>query len=132
LRFQFDWAGASLVNKQMLVCGQCYDKPQEQLRAIVISADPMPIINPRIEPFADAETNYRTTSGQDTIDARTGIPVPGTTTRITQTSDNRVTQQTGEPSGGLNQTPGTNPNAPGNSNPGLPYDNTSVPQTGPQ
>jgi hypothetical protein len=116
----------------MLVCGQCYDKPQEQLRAIVIPADPMPIINPRIEPFADAETNYRTTSGQDTIDARTGIPVPGTTTRITQTSDNRVTQQTGEPSGGLNQTPGTDPNAPGNSNPGLPYDNTSVPQTGPQ
>jgi hypothetical protein len=42
----------------------------------------------------------------------------------------RVTQQTGEPSPGLNPLPGTDPNAPGNSDPGLPYENVVVPDTG--
>ena len=47
LRWQMDWAGASLINKRILVCDRCYDTPQEQLRAIVIPADPVPIQNPR-------------------------------------------------------------------------------------
>jgi hypothetical protein len=42
----------------------------------------------------------------------------------------RVTQQTGEPAPGLNPLPGTDPNAPGNSDPGLPYENVVVPNTG--
>lgn len=134
LRFQYDWAGASLINKRLLVCTTCYDEPQEQLRAIVIPADPVPIQNPRPERFLDAETNYRTTSGQDTVNAATGIPVPGTTRRITQADDFRVTQQTGEPPGGLNVAPGTDPIVPdaaGGNDPGLPYQNVDVPLTGP-
>lgn len=131
LRWQMDWAGASLINKRILVCRSCEDVPQNQLRAIVIPADPVPIMNPRVESYIEAETNYRTTSGQDTVNAATGIPVPGQTKRITQDDNNRVTQQTGAPSGSLNQEPGTDPNAPGNSSPGLPYDNISVPKTGP-
>jgi len=130
LKWQFDWAGASLVNKRMLVCNTCYDEPQQQLRAIVIPADPVPIQNPRIEYFVNAETNNRITSGQNTIDPTTGIPVVNGNNRITQDGNSRVTQQTGEPPGGLNTQPGTDPNAPGNSNPGLPYDNTTVPKTG--
>lgn len=47
------------------------------------------------------------------------------------TSILRVTQQTGEPPGGLDTTPGTNFNVPGNDDPGLPYDNLEVPETGP-
>jgi hypothetical protein len=43
----------------------------------------------------------------------------------------RVTQQTGEPPGGLNEFPGTNFQVPGNDDPGLPYGNEEVPQTGP-
>lgn len=130
LSWQYDWAGASLINKRILVCSTCMDTPQEQLRAIVVPADPVPILNPRVEDFVSAETDSRVTSGQNSTDPRTGIPVPGGNTRITQDSNTRVTQQTGEPPGGLNTQPGTDPNAPGNSNPGLPYDNTTVPKTG--
>ena len=43
----------------------------------------------------------------------------------------RVTQQTGEPPGGLDQTPGTNFAVPGNDDPGLPYENIVIPETGP-
>jgi len=131
LRWQFDFAGASLINKRILVCSPCYDRPQEQLRAIVVPADPMPIINPRVQDFVTAETNTRVTSGQNTVDPVTGIPVPGGNRRITEDDDTRVTQQTGEPPGGLNEQPGTDPNAPGNNDPGLPYNNADVPETGP-
>ena len=131
LRFQFQWAGNKLVNLRQLVCRRCNDIPQTQLRAIILPADPMPVMNPRPQNYLVAETNYRTTSGQDTVDPRTGIPIPGVTMRITENDDNRVTQQTGEPPGGLNKMPGTDPNAPGNDDPGLPYENTAVPLTGP-
>ena len=131
LQWQFDYAGAGLINKRILVCNDCNDVPQAQLRAIVLPADPVPIQNPRVQDYVAAETNYRTTSGQNTIDPTTGLPVPGTVQRITQDSNNRVTQQTGEPPSGLNTQPGTDPNAPGDSDPGLPYNNTSVPETGP-
>lgn len=131
LRWQYDWRGASMQNIRLLVCTPCYDTPQSQLRAIVVPADPVPINQPRIQDFVTAETNTRVTSGQDTVNANTGIPVPGGNTRITQNDDTRVTQQTGEPSVGLNERPGTDPNAPGDNDPGLPYNNTDVPETGP-
>jgi hypothetical protein len=131
LQWQYDWRGASLQNLRILVCNTCYDAPQEQLRAIVVPADPVPIDQPRTQDFVAASSMARQTSGQNTINARTGIPVPGGPTRITQDDQTRVTQQTGEPPGGINQEPGTDPNAPGNSNPGLPYDNVVVPKTGP-
>jgi len=131
LSWQYDWAGASLINKRLLVCNTCYDTPQEQLRAIVVPADPMPIINPRVQDFVTAEQNTRVTSGQNTVDPVTNIPIINGNTRITQNDSVRVTQQTGEPPGGLNTQPGTDPNAPGDNDPGLPYDNTTVPKTGP-
>ena len=131
LRWQYDWRGASMQNIRLLVCNTCYDVPQEQLRAIVVPADPVPIVDPRIQDFVAAEQNTRTTSGQNTIDPTTGIPIPGGDTRITQDDNTRVTQQTGEPTGGLNTQPGTDPNAPGDNDPGIPYDNVTVPKTGP-
>ena len=134
LKWQFDWAGASLINKRLLVCSPCYDTPQEQLRAIVIPADPVPIQNPRLQDFVTAEQNTRTTSGTNTVDPVTGIPVIRGASRITQTYSTRVTQQTGEPPGGLNTEPGTSPTVPadaGGNDPGLPYNNTTVPETGP-
>lgn len=111
LRWQFDWAGNKLINKRQLVCRRCNDIPQTQLRAIVLPADPMPIMNPRVNNWQAAETNYRTTSGQNTIDPETGIPIPGDTMRITENDEYRVTQQTGAPNGSRNQLPGTDPNA---------------------
>ena len=116
LRWQFDWAGASLINKKILVCSRCYDQPQNQLRAIIIPADPMPILNPRVEPYATDETDWRQVSGANTIDPGTGIPVPGGDTRVTTqngvaTNDRRVRQQTGAAPGSLNELPGTDPAA---------------------
>ena len=134
LRFQYDWAGASLINKRILVCGPCYDTPQEQLRAIVLPADPIPILNPRPELYTQLETDYRTTSGQSTVDPNTGITIPGGNTRITIDGDTRTTQPTGEPPGGKNTKPGTDPtipNAAGGNDPGLPLDYDQVPKTGP-
>ena len=131
LRWQFDWAGASLINKRLLVCNPCNDTPQQQLRAIVVPADPMPIMNPRVQNFVTAETSTRYTSGQNTVDPVTGIPIVGGNVRVTQTDEDRVLQQTGEPPGGLNEEPGTNPNAPGDNDPGLPYNYDEVPKTGP-
>ena len=116
LRWQYDWAGASLINKKILVCNTCYDEPQNQLRAIVVPADPTPIINPRVEPYAWDEIDRRQISGYNTVSQQTGIPVPRGDTRVTTeeniaTNDPRVTQQTGEAPGGRNQMPGTDPNA---------------------
>jgi hypothetical protein len=108
--------------------------PQQQLRAIVLPADPVPVINPRIQDFVTAETNTRATSGQNTVDPRTGLPVINGNTRITQNDKVRVTQQTGEPPFGLNQQPGTSiavPDDIGGNDPGLPYNMDEVPKTGP-
>jgi len=130
LEWQFDWAGASLINKRILVCDPCLDTPQQQLRTIVLPADPPVIMNARPEYFIQAETNYRQTLN-NTVNLKTGIPVPGGDTRITEADDPRVTQQTGAANGSLNEQPGTDPNAPGDNDPGLPYNNTTVPETGP-
>lgn len=116
LKWQYDWAGASLINKRILVCDTCYDTPQNQLRAIILPADPVPIVNPRTEPYAWDSTDIRQVSGYNTIDPKTGLPVPRGDARVTTensapTPDKRVTQQTGEPPNGTNQLPGTDPNA---------------------
>jgi len=116
LQWQYDWAGASLINKRILVCDTCYDSPQQQLRAIALPADPVPVINPRTEPYLWDNTDYRQVSGYNTVSQTTGIPVPLGDTRVTSennqpTVDKRVTQQTGEAPGGLNEKPGTDPNA---------------------
>jgi hypothetical protein len=116
LSWQYDWAGASLVNKRILVCSTCYDNPQEQLRAIVIPADPVPIVNPRVEPYAWDEVDRRQVSGYNTTSQSTGIPIQQGDTRVTTIDDDvpdktRVTQQTGEAPYGTNQKPGTDPNA---------------------
>lgn len=116
LKWQFDWAGASLINKRILVCDTCYDTPQNQLRAIVLPADPVPIVNPRVEPYLWDSTDYRQVSGYNTTDPYTGIPVPRGDVRVTSadddpTVDKRVVQQTGEAPNGTNQLPGTDPNA---------------------
>ena len=100
LRWQFDWAGASLINKRILVCDTCYDTPQNQLRAIILPADPVPVVNPRTEPFEYDETNTRVTSVTPTIDPITGLQIPGTAPVLqTQNGLNNTTQPYGRPIG---------------------------------
>lgn len=110
LQWQYDWAGASLINKRILVCDTCLDVPQNQLRAIVVPADPVPILNPRVQNYAQAETDDRTTQG-NTVNAKTGIPVPGGDTRITQNGNTRVTQEIGGTRADLSEQPGLDQNA---------------------
>lgn len=144
LRWQMDWAGNKLINKRQLVCRRCNDIPQTQLRAIILPADPVPVMNPRTNNWAAAETNNRTTSSPAMTDPITGLPIPtyyntdtstvvkGTGLRITENDEFRVAQTTGSAPGSLNDEPGTDPNAPGDNDPGLPYGFTEVPKTGPQ
>jgi len=99
LRWQFDWGGASLINKRMLVCNPCYDTPQNQLRAIVLPADPMPIQNPRTEQYASVETDNITVNAPTVTDFWTGIPVQPTTTFTTESGVSLTTQPIGRPTG---------------------------------
>jgi hypothetical protein len=99
LSWQFDWAGVNLINKRILVCETCNDTPQEQLRAIILPADPTPIINARVELYADAETDYVTTTTATVTDPVTGIPIPSTTHVVTDTGVNYNTPPIGAPVG---------------------------------
>ena len=110
LQWQYDWAGASLINKRILVCNECNDVPQSQLRAIVVPADPVPILNPRIQDYNTAESDYRITQG-NTTNQSTGIPVPGGDTRITQNNNTRVTQEIGGTRADLSEQPGLDQSA---------------------
>jgi hypothetical protein len=57
LVWQYDFAGVGMINKRLLVCTRtCRDKPQHQLRAIILPADPVPVRNPRTEPFDEVES----------------------------------------------------------------------------
>jgi len=99
LMWQYDYAGAGLINKRILVCKPCYDTPQEQLRAIVLPADPVPIINPRVETWAEAENSYITTSAPTVYDPITGIPVPSDVNVVSEAGQNYTTQVIGAPTG---------------------------------
>lgn len=130
LVWQHEWAGPSLINKRIRVCRNCLDIPNQQLRSIIIPADPTPVSQPRTEPYLTDETNSITTQG-NTTDPSTGIPVVGGDQIATQDDALVSGQATGEPPGGVNQEPGTDPNAPGNDDPGVPLGYTEVPKTGP-
>ena len=99
LAWQFDWGGASLINKRILVCNPCNDIPQNQLRAIVLPADPMPIVNPRTEPYASNETDNVTIDAPIVTDFWTGIPIPPTTTIVTEDGKSVTKQVLGKPTG---------------------------------
>lgn len=64
LKWQFQWAGARLQNLRILVCRSCMDIPQTQLKAIIIPADPLPVMNPRPENYV-ADNNPISGIGQN-------------------------------------------------------------------
>ena len=68
LKWQFDWRGVALLNTRLLVCNSCYDTPQEQLRAIIVPADPTPIMNARTQNFVAASTDDLTISSATVTD----------------------------------------------------------------
>lgn len=99
LQWQFDYAGAGLINKRILVCSPCLDTPQNQLRSIVLPADPVPILNPRVQDYVAAETDNIAINAPTVTDFWTGIPMPSTTNVVTQSGQNLTTQPIGQPTG---------------------------------
>lgn len=58
LQFQYEWFGAKTQNTNMLVCDTCLDDLQEQLRVIILPADPVPIEDPRPERYTSDNNPY--------------------------------------------------------------------------
>lgn len=81
LQWQFDYRGAALINIRLLVCEACLDVPQNQLRNIIVPADPTPIMNARVQDYVTAETNTRVTSSQ--VIACSAATGDGTTATLT-------------------------------------------------
>lgn len=98
LQNQAAWRGTSLQPLYIFVCSKCLDIPTEQIRAITLPADPIPIWQPRVEDFVSAETDYRSLAGS-TTDPNTGIPIPNPVLRVTEDCENRITIPLGCPEG---------------------------------
>lgn len=60
LRPQFQYAGPDVVNQGWLVCETCLDEPNPGLKTVIIPPDPIPVVNPRFEPW-DIEQDVGTT-----------------------------------------------------------------------
>jgi hypothetical protein len=75
LTYQYQWVGTALQNLHLKVCEQCLDVPQEQLRAIILPPDPLPVYDPRTEPYAIDQRNDYTISAlfQGVADIRTEV-----------------------------------------------------------
>lgn len=58
LIWQNQWVGPRLQNLMILVCEDCLDKPQEQLRTLLIPADPIPIDTPRPADYSSMVPSY--------------------------------------------------------------------------
>jgi hypothetical protein len=83
LRNQMEWMGAALLPTWVFVCSTCYDFPNEQNRARIYPADPIPIQLALPENFDGASADYMGLTAGSTIDPITGIPVPGKTAMST-------------------------------------------------
>src|SRR5690349_2618198 len=68
LQFQFDFRGNALANLQILVCPECYDTPNEQLRPIITGPDGLPP-KPRAAPpfYVGANTSVAPATNNVTL-----------------------------------------------------------------
>jgi hypothetical protein len=51
LKYEYEWQGTKLVNKRFRVCDECRDRPNPQLKARIMPPDPVPVYDPRPEPY---------------------------------------------------------------------------------
>ena len=99
LKFQFDFRGPQLQNLRILVCKPCTDNPQPQLKPIILTQDPMPVMNARPEDYYYANTGNLSIVEPLTYDAKTGIPTPVSNPITTQDGEGISTQMVGPPLG---------------------------------
>lgn len=77
LCWQWDWSGAELINKRILVSSDELDKPQRQLGTFIVPPDPVPIMNARPEQYAIDEYPVSTLATEDgTVLVLTYKPYP--------------------------------------------------------
>ena len=69
------WAGRSLVNLKLLVCRDCLDVPNAQLRTPNIAPDPVPIKDPRPDPNSGPMPNVLITESGVTLTDVAGDPL---------------------------------------------------------
>lgn len=58
LTWQYQWSGVKLQNLRLLVCSECLDVPQPQLKTIIIPPDPIPVLNPRPEQYQETVPSF--------------------------------------------------------------------------
>lgn len=75
LRFQKKWQGINLANLFILVCPVCYDKPQENIRTLIIPLDPVPIVNARRENYDMEVPSYMMTETRQAILTEAGSAI---------------------------------------------------------
>ena len=75
------WSGFTVINKRFLVCESCVDVLNEQLRAIVIPADPDPLYNARPEVYAIDEEDFATTNTGQQITTNDGNNIVSNSSR---------------------------------------------------
>lgn len=98
LKNQHEWRGAALLPLYIYVCDTCLDVPQQQLRALTLPADPIPVRLALPEPFLQDESTYMSLANY-TIDPTTGIPIPDPTTMGTEGGDSMTPVPYGQPVG---------------------------------
>lgn len=60
LQYQYEFRGDVLFNTRFRVCPDCMDKPYEGNRPIKLPPDPVPVLDPRVEPFLQEENTAGT------------------------------------------------------------------------
>lgn len=65
LTYQYQWAGLVLNNLNLLVCCECLDVPQPQLKTLILPPDPLPINDPRAERYRAMVPSYASTETGD-------------------------------------------------------------------
>jgi hypothetical protein len=84
LRWQYEWAGSTLLNKRLLVCSRCHDRPSPFLKSLKLPLDPVPVLNARPEPYLIDETDYRVTTTPQIRETEDPLDQP----RITENAAN--------------------------------------------
>ena len=98
LRWQYDYRGPRLTNLRILVCETCYDTPQPQLKPLILSADPMPIINARPLDYDSANVDNIAAPLGSVVDS-IGLTELLVTDLITESGANITGQPVGPPLG---------------------------------
>ena len=61
LRWSQIYAGPQLINTRYLVCPDCWDIPNPQLKPRILPPDPLPVMNARPPDYRAADDDFRTT-----------------------------------------------------------------------